>query len=96
MKLVFPSIAYKEKAIEFINEFNEYNSDINGSGALDGYLENSTYEFDGTQYNVTGQFSSVVGNIDVHPAFIYLNENKEEILVILDNIVTTIQYPAHE
>ena len=44
MKLVFPSIAYKEKAIEFINEFNEYNSDINGSGALDGYLENSTYE----------------------------------------------------
>lgn len=44
MKLVFPSLIYKDKAVEFINEFYEYNSDINGSGALDGYLENSTYE----------------------------------------------------
>ena len=44
MKLVFPSLTYKEKSIQFINEFYEYNSDINGSGALDGYLENSTYE----------------------------------------------------
>ena len=44
MKLVFPNINYKEKAIEFINEFNEYKSEINGSGALDGYLNDSTYE----------------------------------------------------
>lgn len=44
MKLVFPNLLYKEKAIQFINEFYEYNSDINGSGALDGYLEKSTYE----------------------------------------------------
>lgn len=44
MKLVFPNIEYKEKAIEFINEFYEYESDINGSGALDGYLLDSTYE----------------------------------------------------
>lgn len=43
-KLVFPNLKYKEKAIEFINEFYEYNSEINGSGALDGYLEDSTYE----------------------------------------------------
>ena len=44
MKLVFPNMIYKEKAIQFINEFCEYNSDINGSGALDVYLEKSTYE----------------------------------------------------
>ena len=44
MKLVFPNLLYKEKAEQFINEFIEYNSDINGSGALDSYLENSTYE----------------------------------------------------
>ncbi len=44
MKLVFPNMTYKEKAIQFINEFYEYNSDINGSGGLDGYLEKSTYE----------------------------------------------------
>ena len=44
MKLVFPSLLYKEKAVQFINDFYEYNSDINGSGALDSYLKNSTYE----------------------------------------------------
>lgn len=44
MKLVFPDLQYKEKAIQFINEFYEYNSEINGSGALEGYLQNSTYE----------------------------------------------------
>ena len=44
MKLVFPNLKYKEKAIDFISEFYEYNSDINGSGALDLYLEEYTYE----------------------------------------------------
>lgn len=44
MKLVFPNMLYKEKAIQFINEFYEYNSDINGSNELDVYLEKSTYE----------------------------------------------------
>ncbi len=44
MKLVFPNLLYKEKAIEFINEFYEYNSDINGSAALDDCLEKSSYE----------------------------------------------------
>ena len=44
MKLVFPSIRYKDKAIDYINEFYEYQSDINGSGALDRFLSESTYE----------------------------------------------------
>ena len=43
-KLVFPTLAYKDKAIDFIKEFKEYNSEINGSGALDLYLDDSTYE----------------------------------------------------
>ena len=43
-KLDLPTMAYKEKAMEFIDEFKEYNSEINGSGALEGYLEDSTYE----------------------------------------------------
>ena len=33
MKLVFPTLEYKEKAIDYINEFYEYNSEINGSGS---------------------------------------------------------------
>lgn len=44
MKLVFPNINYKEKAIEYINEFYKYGSDISGSGALDRFLMESTYE----------------------------------------------------
>lgn len=44
MKLVFPNIRYKEKAIQYINEFYEYYSEANGCGALDWYLQESTYE----------------------------------------------------
>lgn len=45
MKLVFPTIAYKEKAIEFIKEFHEYGSEVDGSGGLDRYVrEGRTYE----------------------------------------------------
>lgn len=44
MRFVFPNLEYKDRAIEFINEFYEYNSDINGSGALDHYLKESSYE----------------------------------------------------
>ena len=39
MKLVFPTIAYKEKAIEFINEFHEYGSEVDGSGSLDNFVK---------------------------------------------------------
>ena len=44
MRLVFPTIEYKDKAIEYINEFYEYDSEINGTGALDRFLQESTYE----------------------------------------------------
>lgn len=44
MKLVFPTMEYKEKAVQFINEFYENGSEINGSGALDFYLSDFTYE----------------------------------------------------
>lgn len=44
MKLVFPNISYKEKAIAFINEFYTYDSEINGSGGLYKFLKKATYE----------------------------------------------------
>lgn len=34
-----PSLARKEDALEYIREHHEYNSNINGSGGLDRYLE---------------------------------------------------------
>lgn len=44
MHLVFPDISYKDKAMDYIREFYEYGSEINGSGSLDRYLRKSTYE----------------------------------------------------
>lgn len=44
MKLVFPNMSYKNKAISYINEFYKYNSNINGSGALDRFLKEDSYE----------------------------------------------------
>ena len=35
-----PSIERKEEALQYINEFIENNSDINGTGGLDRYLDN--------------------------------------------------------
>ena len=40
MKLIEPTIEYKEQAIDYINEFYNYNSKINGTGGLDRYLDN--------------------------------------------------------
>lgn len=39
LKHVRPTKKYEEKAIEFINEFYEYNSKINGVGGLNRYLD---------------------------------------------------------
>lgn len=44
MKLVFPSKNYEAKAKEFIAEFYEYGSEIAGTGSLDRYLKESTYD----------------------------------------------------
>lgn len=44
MKFVFPCLEYKQKAIEFIQEFYDHSSPIHGTGGLDGFLQKSTYE----------------------------------------------------
>lgn len=39
-KFEIPSIERKQEAIEYINEFIKYNSEINGVGSLDKYIDN--------------------------------------------------------
>ena len=39
-----PSLEYKNEIIDYINEFVEYKSDINGIGLLDKILEGYTFE----------------------------------------------------
>ncbi|MCL2517090.1 MAG: GNAT family N-acetyltransferase [Oscillospiraceae bacterium] len=43
MKFILPCIEYEQKAIEFIKEFYDYDSQINGTGGLDRFLKESTY-----------------------------------------------------
>ena len=40
LKYVVPTIEYEKEAIDFINEFYEYNSEINGTGGLQRFLDN--------------------------------------------------------
>jgi len=40
LKHIKPSKEYEQEALEYINEFYEYNSDINGTGGLQRYLDN--------------------------------------------------------
>ena len=44
MKMVFPNMNYKDKAIDYIKEFYTYGSEIHGSGSLDRLLKEATYE----------------------------------------------------
>ena len=45
MKLVFPTIDYKDRAIDFVNEFFESGTKhIDGSGGLGSYLREASYE----------------------------------------------------
>lgn len=39
-----PSIERKDDIIDYLNEFVEYNSDINGTGSLDKIFEGYTFE----------------------------------------------------
>ena len=80
MKLIFPTLEYKEKAIEYINEFYEYGSEINGVGALDLYLKEATYE---------AWLQKVIADMDVAnvepdrvPALTYFYVREEDDLIV--------------
>ena len=45
-----PDIGRKEAAIDYINEFHEYGSDINGSGGLHKFLD----DYEGWHYGPDG------------------------------------------
>ena len=44
MKFVFPTEEYKQKAVEFIEEFYSCSSEIHGAGSLDMYFKEYSYE----------------------------------------------------
>lgn len=85
MKFVFPIHEYKEKAIDFINEFYEHGSDICGSGGLDKFIKESTYE----QWieKITKDINIDADNPEERvPAIIYFYVNDDDRIVGIINI----------
>ena len=84
MKFVFPCKEYEQKAIEFIQEFHDYQSPINGTGGLNGYLEKSTY----SDWLVKVIKDLDIANIpdDRVPAYTYffVRENDDKIVGIIN------------
>ena len=84
MRLVFPDIIYKDRAIEYIKEFYDYGSEIHGSGSLDRFLRESTYE---------NWLKKVIADMDIAniseskvPAltYFYVREEDEKIVGIVN------------
>lgn len=44
MKLVLPTMEYRERALDYIREFTEAGSEVHGSGSLDSFAVSSAYE----------------------------------------------------
>jgi predicted acetyltransferase len=84
MKFVLPCKEYEQKAIEFIQEFYDHESEINGTGGLDGYLEKSTY---------SEWLIKVINDLDIAnipdgrvPAYtyFYVRENDDKIIGMIN------------
>ena len=56
LSLVFPTAEYEEKAKEIINEMHEYNSEVNGSGGIEPFLEKDDY---------AGWLNKVISHLDL-------------------------------
>ncbi len=44
IRLVLPAMEHRERAVDYIREFQEHASNVHGSGSLDRFLRESTYE----------------------------------------------------
>ena len=96
MKMVFPNTAYKSKAMEFINELHTYGSEIHGSGSLDRYLRESTYE---------AWLKKILGDIDIAnipegkvPAltYFYVRESDDKIVGMVNIRLALNDFLANE
>lgn len=73
-KYVIPTLVYKEKSIEYIKEFNKYESKINGVGGLDRYLD----DYEGwLEYVKKGRDCPVTDERVPGQVFFLVDENNE-------------------
>lgn len=80
MRFIFPKEEYEQQAIEYIQEFHDYKSDINGTGGLDAYLKTSTYQ----DWLMKVQCDRDLANIPANrvPAYTYFYVREEDNKII--------------
>ncbi len=84
MKLVFPNIEYKEKAIDYINEFYAYSSKINGDAGLDKALKASSYEEWINQVIAHVDIANVPEGRAPSLTYFYVREEDDKIIGMID------------
>ena len=83
LKLVSPSIEYKEQAVEYINEFIEYGSEIHGVGNLDKYLDNYEDWLSKLEFNKNMIPGSVPGRVPAE-TFMLIRESDNRLIGMID------------
>lgn len=77
-----PGIERKEAAIEYINEFYEYKSDINGSGSLHRFLDN----YEGWLYKLEEDYTRIPNEEKVPSRTYFLVRSSDNKIVGMINI----------
>lgn len=77
-----PSIERKEDAIEFINEFYKFNSNINGTGGLQRFLDN----YEGWLDKLQGDYSRIPNEEKVPAKTFFLVRSSDNRIVGMINI----------
>lgn len=83
LKLVRPSIEYKEQAIEYINEFIEYGSQIHGVASLNNYLDNYEEWLSKLEFNRNMIPFSVPGRVPAE-TFMLIRESDNRLIGMID------------
>lgn len=82
LKLVKPTKEYEKKAIEYIQEFYKYNSNINGVGGLDRYLN----DYDGWLYKLENDRNRIPSEEKVPTETYFLVRNVDNKIIGMINI----------
>lgn len=82
LKLVKPTKEYKEKAIDYINEFYEYNSQINGVGGLNRYLN----DYNGWLNKLEEDRNRIASEKKVPTETYFLVRNRDNKIIGMTNI----------
>ena len=91
-KFEIPSIERKQEAIEYINEFIKYNSEISGVGSLDKYIDN----YEGWLVKLE-EYYNIIPNEKLVPAETYflIRESDNKIIGMLNIRLTLNEHLKH-